>query len=67
MLSKMILLWGYQQSFLYDEQYYLPNFCQYIVNVDDPYDDRTATAFYKYRADEKNVVYHGSADSTEKV
>ncbi len=44
---------GISTIFLYDEQYYLPNFCQYIVNVDDSYDDRTATAFYKNRADEK--------------
>ena len=44
---------GISAIFLYDEQYHLPNFCQYILNVDDPYDQRTATAFYKNRADEK--------------
>ena len=53
MLSENDPAMGISTIFLYDEQYYLPNFCQYIVNVDDPYDDRTATAFYKYRADEK--------------
>lgn len=53
MLSENDPVMGISTIFLYDEQYYLPNFCQYIVNVDDPYDDRTATAFYKYRADEK--------------
>ena len=53
MLSENDPAMGISTIFLYDEQYYLPNFCQYIVNVDDPYDDRTATAFYKYKADEK--------------
>ena len=53
MLSENDPAMGISTIFIYDEQYYLPNFCQYIVNVDDPYDDRTATAFYKYRADEK--------------
>ena len=53
MLSENDPAMGISTIFLYDEQYYLPNFCQYIVNVDDPYDDRTATAFHKYRADEK--------------
>ena len=53
MLSENDPAMGISTIFLYDEQYYLPNFCQYIVNVDDPYDGRTATAFYKYRADEK--------------
>ena len=53
MLSENDPAMGISTIFLYDAQYYLPNFCQYIVNVDDPYDDRTATAFYKYRADEK--------------
>ena len=53
MLSENDPAMGISTIFLYDEQYYLPNFCQYIVNVDDPYDDRTATAFYKYREDEK--------------
>ena len=53
MISENDPAMGISTIFLYDEQYYLPNFCQYIVNVDDPYDDRTATAFYKYRADEK--------------
>ena len=53
MLSDNDPLKGISSIFLYNEQYYLPNFCQYIVNVDDPYDERTATAFYKNRADEK--------------
>ena len=38
MLSENDPAMGISTIFLYDEQYYLPNFCQYIVNVDDPYD-----------------------------
>ncbi len=60
---------GISTLFLYDEQYYLPSFCQYIVNVDDPYNDRTATAFFKDAANEKTwftmdpPVSAGSFDS----
>ena len=44
---------GISALYLYDEQYNLPSFCQYIVNVNDSYDENTATGFYKNRADQK--------------
>ena len=44
---------GITSCFLYDKQSKLPKQCQFIVNVDDDYDEKTASAFYKDAGNEK--------------